>query len=103
VREERYAYHAARKVPEKDITVYVRNASKQPVYEVWFSWHSGGKPYSQSRRDEPLMPGGKDRDSARVPADVDPDKFGAVIIFRDRAGVVAGTPRREARRSRAGQ
>jgi cbb3-type cytochrome oxidase subunit 3 len=87
VREERYTYHAVGKPPEKDITVYVRNTSKQPVYEVWFSWHSGGRPYTQYRRDEPLMPNGQDRDSAQVPTEADPDKFGAAVIFRDRAGV----------------
>lgn len=87
VQEERYTYQAVGKATEKDITVYVSNTSQQPIYEVWFSWHSGDKSYAQNRRDEPLMPGGKDHDSAQVPLDVDPDEFGAVVIFRDRAGV----------------
>ena len=87
VHEERYTYHAVGKPSEKDITAYVHNTSEQPVYDVAFRWHSWGEPYTENRRDEPLMPGAKDHDSARVPLDADPEQFGAFVIFRDRAGV----------------
>jgi len=83
--EERTIVNAIGKLPEHTVTARVRNTSEQPVYDVCFSWHSGDAPLSQTRLAKPLMPGDPDRDSAPVPGGVDPAKFGATVIFRDRA------------------
>lgn len=83
--EERTIVNAIGKLPEHTVTAYVRNTSEQPVYDVLFSWHADDAPLAQNRRGKPLMPHEADFDSAPVPSGVDPEKFGATVIFRDRA------------------
>lgn len=69
------------------VTAFVHNTSRQPVYDLRFSWRRGDSLHNTTIRAEPLMPDGKDQDEEFVPSGVNPQKFGAVVIFRDRAGL----------------
>jgi hypothetical protein len=79
------------KGPADVVTIYVRNTSEQPIYKMRFSWRkntsSGTVLVGQTIRGKPLMPNEEDYDMAPVPDGVAPKSFGAVVIFRDRAGL----------------
>ena len=73
------------KPPEQTVTAHIHNTSEQPIYDVRFSWHSGDLPLPAHKRGKPLMPGEQDSTLGIVPDGADPAKFGASVIFRDRA------------------
>src|SRR6266581_3452624 len=65
----------------------VTNSSDQPVYDLTVSWYAGHALNTRHRRPEPLMPGERHKVTESVPADANPEVFGAVAFFRDAAGV----------------
>lgn len=72
--------------PQPVVVAYVMNTSQQPVYNVIIGWHLGTAPKGQHHR-MPLMPGAEDKDTEPVPPGAVPEMFGAVVFFRDAAGV----------------
>jgi hypothetical protein len=77
--------------PSNVVSINVRNTSDQPIYEVNFSWRintsSGTVLAEQTIRTKPLMPGQDHYDTVPVPDGVASTDFGAVVTFRDRAGL----------------
>ena len=88
---ETHFQHAELYQPLRDkVTVHVRNTSQQPVFDLRFEWQSGGATLTEILRAAPLLPDpgeNQDADTATVPDGTDPKIFGAVVTFRDRAGV----------------
>jgi hypothetical protein len=77
--------------PGPVIVAHVKNTSRQPIYDVSLSWHRGSMPWQQPDPLPTLMPG-DEKDSTRalpsdLPSNVDPAVFGAVVFFRDAAGI----------------
>jgi hypothetical protein len=89
--QERTVVNALGKLPEHTVTVHLRNTSKQPVYDIWFTWQSGDTKYSPTWREKPLMPDETDFQSAPVPADADPERVCGSAGWGD-AAVVSRVP-----------
>jgi hypothetical protein len=73
------------------ITLNVTNSSDQPVYDVTVRWHKGTAPWDEPDHLPQLMPGEKSAFARKLPPDlpasVDRALYGAVLMFRDAAGV----------------
>lgn len=69
------------------ITASVRNTSEQPIYDVEISWHLGTAARGQHGFPTPLMPGDEVSMTRQFPENADPQLLGAVVFFRDAAGV----------------
>lgn len=85
--EEHQLHAEIGKTLEEVIVAHVHNTSPQPVYKVRFEWHNGDGPHTLTRRAAPLKPDEPDSDRFIVPQDADGERFSAVVIFRDRAGL----------------
>ena len=73
------------------VTAHISNTSAQPVHELTIDWHRGTAPWGKPDNVLVLMPG-EQEDFTRIfpedlPLAVDLNLFGAVVRFRDAAGV----------------
>jgi hypothetical protein len=66
------------------ITVFVKNTSEQPIYDLRFTWAADRARYDPTVRAKPLMPGDGDSDFRPMPVGAEHAAFGAAVIFRDR-------------------
>jgi gas vesicle protein len=71
------------------ITATVHNYSQQIIREVQLQWHRGSASHGEPNP-EPLgelIPGADAERERQFPADADLERCGAVVIFRDAAGI----------------
>lgn len=81
--EERSTDHALGLEPAHIVTAHVKNASHQPVYDMFFSWPKQDR-QDRTIRAKPLMSGDQDADWRPIPSGTDdPSRFRAAVIFRD--------------------
>jgi hypothetical protein len=70
------------------ITAMVQNSSNEPIFDAQFRWYKGVAPDGTSEV-EPmtLLPGEEAQETHEFPPETVMDHAGAVLIFRDAAGV----------------
>jgi hypothetical protein len=75
--------------PQPSVAATVHNKSDQPIYDAELMWRRGSSPWGEPNP-EPLpviMPDSEVRTSREFPADTNFDVSGAIVRFRDAAGV----------------
>jgi len=81
--------HPVQRDRQHKIIVQVTNASDQPVYDVKIKWHRGSAPWGEPSIEErgALPPQNLISSEREFPTDTDFEVSGAVVTFRDAAGI----------------